>query len=86
MIYFTRYVQSKSIKILSLYYHKLIGWNEEHEGKKYLMVDDYIVNKVLDKIKKIIGIEHFDILRFWLTDDKLPDAITFKNVLILMCY
>ena len=48
------------------------------------MVDDYIVNKVLDKIKKIIGIEHFDILRFWLTDDKLPDDITFKNVLILM--
>ena len=84
MIYFTRYVHSKSIKILSLYYHKLIGKNEEHEGKKYLMVDDYIVNKVLDKIKKIIGIEHFDILKFWMTDDKLPDDITFKNVLILM--
>ena len=62
--YFTRCVHSKSIKILSLYYHKLIGKNEEHEGKKYLMVDDYILNKVLDKIKKIIGIEHFDILRF----------------------
>ena len=32
---------------------------EEDKGKKYLMVDDYMLDKVLDKIKKIIGIEKF---------------------------
>ena len=31
--------------------------------KKYLMVDDYILDNVLDKIKEIIGIEKI-ILRF----------------------
>ena len=30
---------------------------EEHEGKKYLMVDVYMLRKVLDKIKEIINIE-----------------------------
>ena len=28
--------------------------------KKYLMVDEYMLNKILDKIKVIIGIECFD--------------------------
>ena len=32
--YFTRYVHSKSIKMLSLYYYGLMGKIEEHEGKK----------------------------------------------------
>ena len=27
-------------------YHELIGKFEEHERKKYLMVDDYMLNKV----------------------------------------
>ena len=30
---------------------------EEHEGKKYLMVDVYMLHNVLDKIKEIINIE-----------------------------
>ena len=29
---------------------------EEHKGKKYLMVNDYMLDKVLDKIKETIGI------------------------------
>ena len=29
-----------------------MGKIEEHEGKKYLMVNDYMLNKVLDKIKE----------------------------------
>ena len=41
------------------------------------MVDDYIRNKVLHKIKEIIDIE---ILID--TDDQLPDDITLKNVVI----
>ena len=50
---FTRYVHSNSIKILTLHYHELIGKIEEHEGKNYLMVNDYMLEKVLNKIKKI---------------------------------
>ena len=61
VIYFTRYVHSKSIKVLSLLYHELMGKIEEHEGKKYLIIDDdCMLDKVLDKIKEIIGIEKFD--------------------------
>ena len=33
-IYFTRYDRGKSIKMVSLYYHKLRGKIENHEGKK----------------------------------------------------
>ena len=61
VIYFTRYVHSKSIKVLSLLYHELMGKIEEYEGKKYLIIDDdCMLDKVLDKIKEIIGIEKFD--------------------------
>ena len=56
--------------------------------KKYLMVDDYMLHKLLDNIKEMIGIGKFDDTNI-LTDmdDKLPDDITLKNVVILMtCY
>ena len=33
---------------------------KEHEGKKNLMVDDFVLDKVLGRIKKIIYIEKFD--------------------------
>ena len=33
MTYFTRYIHSNSIKMLSLHYHELMGKIEEHEGK-----------------------------------------------------
>ena len=43
------------------------------------MVDDYILDKVLDKIKRI-GIEKFEDIRILVdTDDKLTDGITLKN-------
>ena len=64
MIYFTRYVRKMSVRMLSLYYHELIGKIEEHEGKMYLMIDDYMLDKRLSKIKMIIGIESLMILRF----------------------
>ena len=47
MIYFTRYVHSKSIKMLSLHCHELMGKIKEHEEKKYLMVNDYILDKTV---------------------------------------
>ena len=49
------------------------------------MVNDYMLDKVLDKIKETIDISKFDdakILTY--TDDKLPDYITLKNVGILI--
>ena len=71
--------------MLSLNYHKLMEKTEEDKGKKYLMVDDYMLDKVLDKIKKIIGIEKFvDTQIFIGTDDTLPDDITVKNLVILI--
>ena len=81
-IYFTRYVHKRSIKMLSLHYHELMGKIEEHEGKK-LMVDDYMMNKALDKVKEII-LRFADTKILIDTDDKLPDDITFKNVVVLM--
>ena len=74
MVLFIRYHPDKSITMLNLYYHKLIGKTEENEGKK-LIVDDYTLDKVLDKIKKI-SIKKLD--------DKLQDDITLKNPVISM--
>ena len=49
------------------------------------MVDNYMLNIVLDKIEKITGIEKFDNTKILIdTDDKLPDDITLKNVVILI--
>ena len=48
------------------------------------MVDDYILDKVLDKIKKIICIDDFDVTKILIDIfDELQDDITFKNVVIL---
>ena len=59
-IYFTRYDRGKSKRMLSLYYHELMGKINKHEGKKYLMVDNWILDKVLNKIKGTTSIEKFD--------------------------
>ena len=53
--------------------------------KKYLMIDGYMLNKVLDNPKEIIGIKKFDDTKILIdTDEKLTDDISFKNVVILM--
>ena len=53
------------------------------------MVNDYMLDKVLDKIKETIDISKFDATKiltdtFDFTDDKLPDYITLKNAGILI--
>ena len=49
------------------------------------MVHNNILDKVLDKIKKIIGYEKFDDTKFFIdTDDKLSDNVTLKNVVMLI--
>ena len=37
-----------------------MGKIKEHEGKKYLMVNDHIPDEVLDKIKEKVGIVKLD--------------------------
>ena len=50
------------------------------------MVNDYMVDKVLDKIKETIGIVKFDDTKILIDSvDKLPDYITLKNVVIITC-
>ena len=50
-----------------------------------MLVDDYRLYKVLDKIKEIIDTEKFNDTKILIdTVDKLPDHITLKNVLILI--
>ena len=76
-----------TIKMMSSYYHELMGKIEKYEGwgGGYLMNNDYILDGVLDKIKLIIATEKFD-------DDKIltkagkkfTDEITIKNVVILI--
>ena len=47
------------------------------------MVDHYTLDKLLDKIRKIIGTEKFDNTETLIeTDDKFPDDITLNNVVI----
>ena len=71
-IYIIRYIHSKSIKMLSLHYHELMGKIKEDEG----LVDDYMLDKVLVKIKKIMGIEKFDDTKILIdTDDKLQTIL-----------
>ena len=52
VIYFTIYDYGKLIRMLNLYYHDLVGKIEEYEGQKYLTINDNILDKVLDKIKR----------------------------------
>ena len=84
-INFTRYVHSKSIKMFSLHYHELIEKVKEHEGKKYLMVNDDTLNKVLDKVKETVEIVKFDDTKILIDMyNKLLDCITLKNLVILI--
>ena len=58
-----------------------MGKIKEDERKKYFMVDDYMLNKILEKIKETIDIVKFHNTKTLIdTDDKLPDYTTLKNV------
>ena len=64
VIYFTRYHPDKSMRMLNLYYDKLIGEIEEYEGKRQLMVDDYKLGKVIHQKRfKEQGLKNFEIPR-----------------------
>lgn len=71
MIFFYRHVHKKAIKMLSLHYRELMRKIEEHERKKHLMVVDCMLDKVLDKIEEITGIEKIGNLKTLIeTNDK----------------
>ena len=52
---------------------------KELEGKINFMVDDYMLDKVLDRIKETKGIEELDNTKILInTNDKLPDLVLNK--------
>ena len=66
--------------------HLVLSWingkTEKLEWKKYLIIDDYILKKILNKSKEIISVEKLIVTTILIdTDDKLPDDITFKKAL-----
>ena len=86
VISFTRYVHSKLIEMLYLYCHESMGKYEEREEIEYLTVIDYMLGKESDKIKEINRHwKNLDDTKILIDmDDKLQDAITLKNPMILM--
>lgn len=45
---------------------------EEHEGKNHLMIDDFVLDRLLHKIKKVTRIEKIDNTKILIdTNDKL---------------
>ena len=70
--------------MLSVHYPELMGKIKESKGKKYLMVDDYMLDKVLDKIKEIIGIDEFGDTKILIYTCELPADITLKILVMLM--
>ena len=77
-IYFSRYARGTSVRMLSLHYHELMEKIEEYEGKKYLMLGGYMLDKVLNAIKEIIGITKFDDIKRLTGTDKLTDDINLE--------
>lgn len=74
IIYFTRYGQGKLTRTLSLYYHELMM-------KQNLMVD-YMLDKVLENITMITGIEKINDGKILI--DKLRDDLILENAVILI--
>ena len=65
--------------MLSLYYHELMRKIKEHDRSTFLMVNDYTLEKILDKIKETIDIVKLDDTKILINaDDKLPDYISLK--------
>ena len=53
---------------------------KKYEEKRKLMVEDYMLDKVLGKIKMIMGTKKIDDTKNLMkTDVKLPDDITLKK-------
>ena len=65
--------------MLRLHYHEIMERNGEWE--KYMMLNDFMLDEVLEKIRMIISTEKFDETKILIgADNKLPDDVTLKNV------
>ena len=87
VVLFVTLDRHKSIPWVSVHYHEKDC--EEHEGQKCLISIDNILDKVLDKIKEITGIEKLDDFKILIDrDNRIADDFPLKNVmnLISMCY
>lgn len=57
------------------------------KAKAYLMVDEYMLDKLQDKIKETLCIKIFDDAKILIEiDDKLPDELTLKSDMILIMW
>ena len=54
-----------------------MGKIEEHDGKNYLVFDDFMLDKLLFKAEDVIDIWKFEDTKI-LTDDNLLDDVTLK--------
>ena len=54
-----------------------MGKIEEHDGKNYLVFDDYMLDELLFKNEDVIGIGKLEDTKI-LTDDNLLDDVTLK--------
>ena len=54
-----------------------MGKIEEHDGKNYLVFDDFMLDKLLFKAEDVIGIGKSEDTKI-LTDDNLLDDVTLK--------
>ena len=54
-----------------------MGKIEEHDGKNYLVFDDFMLDKLLFKAEDVIGKGKFEDTKI-LTDDNLLDDVTLK--------
>ena len=87
VICFSRYHHDQSITMSNLYYDELIRKIEEYEGEKYLMGNDYTLDKVLHKILKI-GIKKIEDTKILINAEaKLSDDFNLQNAMMLRtCY
>ena len=61
-----------------------MGKIDEHEGKKYLIIDDHMINEALDKIKKM-DIEKFDDSKILIDMDDKFQIILLSVVILMIC-
>ena len=87
VVLFVTLDRHKSIPWVNVHYHEKDC--KEHEGQKCLISIDNILDKVLDKIKEITGIEKLDDVKILIDrDNRIADDFPLKNVinLIRICY
>ena len=67
---------------MSVYYHKLVRQIQKYYRKKYLIVDENILNQVTAGVIKLTWFEKFDNNEISIgAGDKLPDHLNLKEAI-----